>query len=158
MKLWSSQCAFNLSSLKSNLEIKFRLERDSNPWPCDTGAMFYPLSYQATWINGQLWVRNILDHSKYIWIWKYKKHTYENHIYPYMIFKYSYSYIFTIIGYITNSELTIFQAWIFSGCFFNRLSWKHTAMITISLIFRTLITIFVYFWVANCGDPIVFVI
>ena len=27
------------------------------------------------------------------------------------------------------------QAWIFSGCFFNYLSWKHTARITISLMF-----------------------
>ena len=64
----------------------------------------------------------------------------------------TYSNIFTIIGYITNSQLTIYpcdssvdralhwyrkvmgsnpvQAWI---SFFNCLSWKRTAMITISL-------------------------
>ena len=43
--------------LKKQPEKNFKLKRDSNPWPCDTGAMLYPLSYQATWIDGQLWVR-----------------------------------------------------------------------------------------------------
>ena len=32
----------------------------------------------------------------------------QNHIFTYMIFIYSYSYIFTIIGYMTNSQLTIY--------------------------------------------------
>ena len=72
-----------------------------------------------------------------------------------MTFIYSYSYIFTIIGYITNSQLNIYPcgliaqwiehctgiAWVripfkpefYPGCFFNCLSWKHTARIIISL-------------------------
>ena len=45
---------FQLKQLKKQPEKKMRLERDSNPWPCDTGAMLYPLSCQATWIDGQL--------------------------------------------------------------------------------------------------------
>ena len=84
------------------------------------------------------------------------------HVYPqftHMIFIYSYSYIFTIIGYMTHSQFdhlsmwldssvdralhryrkvigsSPVQAWIFSGCFFNCLSWKHTARIIISLMF-----------------------
>ena len=71
------------------------------------------------------------------------------HVYPqftYMIFIYSYSYIITIIGYMTNSQLTMYpcgfiaqwiehcsgiaRSWVrvpfkpemFSGCFFNCLS------------------------------------
>ena len=75
-EIWSWQCAFNLSSWKSNLK-KFRLERDSNPWPCDTGAMLYPLSYQATWIDGQLWVRDIPDDSE-IYEYEYMKIIYVN--------------------------------------------------------------------------------
>ena len=57
---------FQLKQLKKKKKKKatwkkFRLERDSNPWPCDTGAMLYLLSYQATWIDSQLWVRDIPD-------------------------------------------------------------------------------------------------
>ena len=37
-----------LKQLKKQPEKKFRLERDSNPWPCDADAMLCPLSYQAT--------------------------------------------------------------------------------------------------------------
>ena len=99
--------------------------------------------------------------------------SYFTHVYPqftYMIFIYSYSYIFTIIGYMTNSQLTIYpcgliaqwiehctgiaRSWVripfkpefFSGCFFNCLSWKHTARITISLMFYPQFTymIFIY--------------
>ena len=65
---------FQLKQLKKQPEKKFRLERDSNPWPCDTGAMLYPLSCQATWIDGQLWVRHIPDDSEHIWIWIYENH------------------------------------------------------------------------------------
>ena len=43
---------FQLKQLKKQPEKKFRLERDSNPRPCNTGAMLYPLSYQTTWIAG----------------------------------------------------------------------------------------------------------
>ena len=47
---------FQLQQLNKQHKKKFRFDRDSNPLPCDTGAMLYPLSYQATWIaiNGQL--------------------------------------------------------------------------------------------------------
>ena len=45
---------FQLKQLKKQPEKKFRLERDSNPWPCNTCTMLYPLSYQATWIDGQV--------------------------------------------------------------------------------------------------------
>ena len=58
---------FQLKQLKKQPEKKFRLERDSNPWFYDTSAMLYPLSYQAIWIDGQLWVRDIPDDSEYIW-------------------------------------------------------------------------------------------
>ena len=71
-----------------------------------------------------------------------------------IFFIYSYLYIFTIIGYMTNSQLTTYpcglvaqwighctgiaRSWVripvkpefFSGCFLNCLSWKHTARIT----------------------------
>ena len=100
-----STCAVEKATWK-----KFRLERDLNPWPYDTGAMLYPLNYQATWIDGQLWVCHISDDSDYIWIW-----IYENHICELRI---------------SMSEIVIL---FFSGCFFNCLSWKHTARITISL-------------------------
>ena len=70
---------------------KFRLERDSNPWPCDTGAMLYPLSYQATWIDSQLWVRDIPDDSEtYEYKYKYisclirSSHIWFSYIYIYM--------------------------------------------------------------------------
>ena len=44
---------FQLKQLKKQPK-KIKIERDSNPWPCETGAILYPLSYQATWIDGQL--------------------------------------------------------------------------------------------------------
>ena len=84
---------FQLEQLKKQPEKTFRFERDSNPWPCDTGAMLYPLNYQATWIDGQLWVRHIPDDSKYIWIWIYENHICELRInMSEIIFIYSYSY------------------------------------------------------------------
>ena len=55
---------FSTQAVEKATRKKFRLKRDSSPWPCDTGAMLYPLSYQATWIDGQLWVRNIPDDSE----------------------------------------------------------------------------------------------
>ena len=58
VKLWSSQCAFNLNCWKSILKK----------------IQVYPLSYQATWIDGQLWVRHIPDDIEYIWIWIYEYH------------------------------------------------------------------------------------
>ena len=42
-----------------------------------TGAMLYPLSYQATWIDGQLWVRDIPDDSE-ICEYEYMKIIYVN--------------------------------------------------------------------------------
>ena len=39
--------------------------------------MLYPLSYQATWIDGQLWVRDIPDDSE-IYEYKYMKIIYVN--------------------------------------------------------------------------------
>ena len=87
---------------------KFRLERDSNPWPCDTGAMLYPLSYQATWIDG---------HSRAFQLLRLKAHCEDHnfpHVYPqftYMIFICSYLYIITIIGYMTHSRMTIYTAY-----------------------------------------------
>ena len=69
--LWSLWCAFNLSSWKATRK-KFGLEWDLNSLPCDTGVMLYLLSYQATWIDGQLWVRYIPD-GEYIWIYTYCK-------------------------------------------------------------------------------------
>ena len=69
---------YQLKQLKKAAWIKkIRLERGSNPWPCDTGAMLYPLSYQATWIDGQLWVHNIPDDSE-IHEYEYMKITYVN--------------------------------------------------------------------------------
>ena len=64
---------FQLNQLKKQSEKNFRLEQDSNPWPCDTGVVLYPLSYQATWIDGQLWVRHIPDDSEYIYKYEYMK-------------------------------------------------------------------------------------
>ena len=49
---------------------KFRVEQDSNPGPCDTGAMLYPLSWPATWIDSELWVHDIPDDSE---IYEYMK-------------------------------------------------------------------------------------
>ena len=88
----------------------------------------------------------------------YKDNKNVTHLYPqftYIIFIYSYSYILTIIGYMTNSQLTIYPCclvaqWIehctgitlghgfesrsslkfFLGCLCNCLSWKYTARIT----------------------------
>ena len=101
-EIWSSQCAINLRVEKATWK-KFRLERDSNPWPCDTGAMLYSLSYQATWIDGQLWVRDIPADSE-IYEYEYMKiicancgwnmseiihhhHIYDSHLYIYGIYK-----------------------------------------------------------------------
>ena len=91
---------FQLKQLKKQPEKKkFRLERDSNPWPCDTGAMFCPLSYQATWIDGQLWVRYIPDDSK----------------------RYEYKYIWK--SYMWTADETWVKFWS-SQCAFNLSSWK----------------------------------
>ena len=79
VKLWSSQCAFNLSSWKSNPK-------------------------KNSGLNGIRIFRLL----------KLKAHSEDHnftHVYPqftYMIFIYSYSYIFTIIGYMTNSQLNIY--------------------------------------------------
>ena len=71
---------FQFKQLKKQPEKKkkFRLERESNSWPCNTGAMLYSLSYEAEWIGGQLWVRNISDDSECIWIWIHENHIYVN--------------------------------------------------------------------------------
>ena len=61
-EIWSSQCAINLSSWKSNLK-KIQAWTGFEPMTLQRGAMLYPLSYQATWIDGQLWVRDIPDDS-----------------------------------------------------------------------------------------------
>ena len=68
---------YQLKQLKKQPEKKLKLEWDSKPWPCDTGAMLYPLSYQATWIDGQLWVRDIPDDSE-IYEYEYMKIIYVN--------------------------------------------------------------------------------
>ena len=73
VKLWSLQCVLHYEVEKATWK-KLRLERDSNPRPSDTGAMLYLLSYQATWIDGHLWVRHIPDDSEYTWIWIYENH------------------------------------------------------------------------------------
>ena len=47
-------------------QLKKQPKNDTNPWPCDTGAILYPLSYQATWIHSQLSVRINLMIVKYM--------------------------------------------------------------------------------------------
>ena len=101
---------YQLKHLKKQPEKKkFRLEeRDSNPWPCDTGAMLYPLNYQVAWIDGQLlWVRDIPDDSE-IHEYEYLKIIYVN-----CGWKHEWNLILAvcyqlkhIIRYITNSQLT----------------------------------------------------
>ena len=44
---------FQLKQLKKQPEKNSGLN-GIRTQPCDTGAMLYPLSYQATWIDGQL--------------------------------------------------------------------------------------------------------
>ena len=41
---------YQLKQLKKQPEKNSGLNGIRNPWPCDTGAMLYPLSYQATWM------------------------------------------------------------------------------------------------------------
>ena len=53
-------------------QLKKQPEKKIHSWPCNTGAMLYPLSYQATWIDGQLWVCDIPDDSE-IYEYEYMK-------------------------------------------------------------------------------------
>ena len=40
---------------------------------CDTGAMFYHLSYQANWELARLWIRNIpVEGEEYKWIYDHR--------------------------------------------------------------------------------------
>ena len=64
------------------LAVGFQLKQlkkqpEKNSGLNDTGAMLYPLSYQATWIDGQLWVRGIPDDSE-IYEYEYMKIIYVN--------------------------------------------------------------------------------
>ena len=42
-----SRSEHNLRNCVKKPEKKSRLQRGLNPWPCDTGAMLYQLSYEA---------------------------------------------------------------------------------------------------------------
>ena len=66
---------FQLKQLKKQPEKNSGLNGIRTPLPCNTGTMLYPLSYQATWIDSQLWVRYIPDDSE-IYEYEYMK----NHI------------------------------------------------------------------------------
>ena len=85
IKLWidmSEICDPRSTCSCSQLQLKKQAEKknsglhewDSNPWPCDTDAMLYPLSYQATWMDGQLWVCNIPESGAYIPAYRPSKH------------------------------------------------------------------------------------
>ena len=51
LKFVTLALCYQLKQLKKQPEKKFNLERELNPWPCDAGAMLYPLSFQVTWIK-----------------------------------------------------------------------------------------------------------
>ena len=67
---------YQLNQLKKATWKKFRLERVSNPWPYDTGAMLYILSYKS---HGQM---VNCEYVIYLMIVKYMNMNinYENHV------------------------------------------------------------------------------
>ena len=58
----SSQLLRNLSSCEKKAWKQIRLERDSNPYLCDACAVLYQLSYQVSWDQERMKVREVILH------------------------------------------------------------------------------------------------
>ena len=64
MKKWSSQWT-QFMQLRKKPEKNPGLQRGLNPWPRDTGAMLYQLSYEAFWVR-DIWHKYHLRYFKIV--------------------------------------------------------------------------------------------
>ena len=134
---------YQVKQLKKATWKKFRLKRDSNPWPCDTSAMLYPLSYWATellsylsWYHtARIQFHSYFIRSSHIWFSYIHIHIFHYHrVYHELTIDHLSMWLGSSVeralhryrkdGFESRSSLNFFQV-----AFFNCLSWYHTAMI-----------------------------
>ena len=66
MKKWSLQWMQLMQLCKEAWKKNSGLQRGSNPWPCDTGAMLYQLSYDATDVGSRSIVGSMFPWKKWV--------------------------------------------------------------------------------------------
>ena len=135
VKLRSSQCAFNLSSLKSNLK---KIQAWTGLEPMTLQYWLVAFSTAVSWRHtARISVSLRFIPSSHIWlsyihIYSLSSGIWRTHNWPsiHLAWQFSYTALHWYRNVMGSSPV---QACFFLGCFFDYLSWKHTARISVLL-------------------------